>query len=238
MKALRKVKDTAVRSELVKPSTVPLHLPSQSKGLFFEKQQNKIQSYLVSLQQAAYEKLYAYRDTGILRVSERYVYAYGHRGYLSGYFDDDTASLELTRDLFEKRRPGAVVLSGMSPFDLDVCMLQDEAYMKPLVLVEDRQAFAKQAMHELFKEVSACNSVFHRDTRFKSILVYEAHNKSRRNIIHVPLSIGMWGAEEEKTSVVLGAPHPLLVHEDLSLSIELDELKSIWKDLTETYMER
>ncbi len=67
------------------------------------------------------------------------------------------------------------------------------------------------------------------------IIIYEADPFSRRRVLHPLLSAGAWATEKRNTHVILGAPHPVLVHEDLTLRLELDELRSIWAEVNTTF---
>ncbi len=76
---------------------------------------------------------------------------------------------------------------------------------------------------------------YYRDLSSDDYLVYLANTTDRKKIVQPLLSTGSWAAGQKDTHVVLGAPHPLLVYEDLSLSIELEELRSIFAESINTY---
>jgi len=243
MKALKKVQSNIARSDASKFIAVNKEmfvLPSKNFNLSspdFEKNLNMMQKFHKRLYQKGYSILYSSRYIKNTSFTEYNVYSYGNNGYLSGYFNDDSTSVDLILEQLAKHKTEAIVLSDISPFILDYYIQREGALMKPLSLVEDKQAFAKQKLCEFYRDICKYNLKYHKDDQVDFLLIYDANHNTRRRHTHVPLSIGIWGAEQEKTSVILGAPHPLLVHEDLSLTVELDELKAIWKHMTESYME-
>ena len=245
MKAIKNAQLTVARSNFLKdPLSTKLNLsytPPSEFTTSFPKSSEEVRDVFAlnkKIMQCSYETLFSHRCVGNIAFTEYDIYAYGNQGYLSGYLEDDYGGLDLALERFEKHKTDAVVLSELSPFQLNVCINQELGYMNFGPLVEDRQAFVKQILRRFHKDISHANPIYYKDKRAERMLIYYIDPIGRRRITHVPLSAGIWAAEQRLTKVILGAPHPFLVHEDLSLNLEYDRLRDIWNDMTKSYIIR
>jgi len=198
------------------------------KALIMNKNRRKI----------GYEMAFSHRTSGNIDFTEYSLYAYGNEAFLLGYLQDDYSSLDLIYERLEAKKPGAIVLSEMSMYELEKLILGDKFFDYPIKIdMSDEKQFCRKIMHKFYGEIKKSHPDFYLDQRVENPMIFSVDYESRRRKIHVPLSIGIWGSQQRNMPIILAAPHPLLVHEDLCLSFELQELQEMWHKLNKIYIE-
>lgn len=169
---------------------------------------------------------------------EKEIYMFNHKGWITGYFDNDTTSCDLTLMRCGQKTPKGILLgdcniNDFAYFDKGPDKYREAPEIEP---ISGENLIGRQLYMKFFRSNFPKNFRYYKSTGDYSIS--EIDEQYKRKIFNLNLSASYYGCFYENIKIIFSSPNKLLHFEDLVVNYSLEELQLMFIQSIEEYKKR
>lgn len=169
---------------------------------------------------------------------EKELCIFNHKGWISGYFDNDTTSSDLVLMRCGQKQPKGILLGDCNINDFAYFEKGIEKYRQPAQIeqITGENLIGRQHFMNFFRGNFPKNMRYYKNTGDYSI--NEIDRQYKRKMFNCNLSLSYYGCFYEGIKIIFSSPNKLLHLEDLIVNYSLEQLQLMFLETLEEYKRR
>jgi len=169
---------------------------------------------------------------------EKELFIFNHKGWITGYFDNDTSSSDLVLMRCGQKKPKGILLGDCNMSDFEFYEKGEQKYRETPTInpISGEDLLGRQRCMKFFRENFPKNLKYVKDTG--DYKISQIDTQFKRKVFNCNLTLSHYGCFFDSIKIIFASPNKLLHFEDLVVNFSLEELQYMFVQTIQEYKNR